>query len=53
MLAVINNRPEIVRILVDAGADMGLKGSKGNFDRTPLGYAQEHGYTAVENILRK
>lgn len=52
MLAVIARRPEVVRILVAAGADRTIKGSKGHFARTPLQYAEEHGMLEVAELLR-
>ena len=40
------------QMLVDAGADLAIKGSKGPFDRTPLEYAQENGRADIARILR-
>jgi len=52
MLAVIARRPEVVRILVAAGADRKIQGSKGHFAGTPLQYAEEHGMSEVAELLR-
>lgn len=52
-LAVIGKRTELVQALVDAGADTTLQGSAGDFDRTPLEYAQQKGVESVVQILRK
>jgi len=51
LMAVINKRNEVVRILVQAGANTTLKGSKGSFERTPIEYAREHGNNEIVNIL--
>jgi ankyrin repeat protein len=52
-LAVIGNRPECVRLLVDARADTQIKGSTWQFDRTPLEYAQHYKYEAIVQILQQ
>lgn len=52
-LAVIGNRPVLVQVLVDAGADTKLKGSAGEFSCTPLEYAQLKGNESIVQILRK
>ena len=52
MLAVINNHPEVVRVLVAAGASRDVQGSKGHFACTPLQYAEEHGQSHLVDILR-
>ena len=52
MLAVINDRADVVRTLVAAGADREIKGSTGQYARTPLQYAEEHGQAHLASILR-
>ncbi len=51
MLAVINERIEIVRIPVHAGANTELKGSNGTFKCTPIEYARKHGNDEIIDIL--
>lgn len=51
MLAVINSHKEIVRILIAAGANAELGGSK-PFDCTPLEYAEKHGFEEIVSILK-
>ncbi len=52
MLAVIANRPGVVRILIAAGADPEIKGSSGEFACTPLEYAEAHGRPQLADLLR-
>ena len=52
MLAVINSRTEVVRLLVEAGADRNIAGSYGSFACTPLQYAQKSGQDEIAQILR-
>ncbi len=51
MLAVINHHKAVVSVLLEAGANAELGGSKGHFERTPLGYAKEHGLHEIAVIL--
>ncbi len=51
MLAVINRHVAVVQILKEAGADVELGGSQGSFERTPLQYANEHGFEEIARIL--
>lgn len=51
MLAVINNHELVVSALLTAGADTQLTGSKGDFERTPLEYAKEHGFHDIAGII--
>jgi len=51
LLAVISGHKEIVRILVEAGANLELKGGK-PFGCTPLEYAERHGLDEFAGILR-
>lgn len=52
-LAVIGNRPQFVQLLVDAGADRNIRGSKGQFNATPLEYARKQGYLEIARILER
>jgi uncharacterized protein len=52
MLAVIANHPEVVAVLIAAGADPDIKGSTGDFARTPLEYAEAHGQSRLASLLR-
>ena len=49
-LAVSNEQEEVVRILLEAGADAGTKDSTGT---TPLSDAEERGLTSITDILRR
>jgi len=42
MLAVINQRAEIVRLLIEAGAKVDLEGSYVDFAYSLLSYAEKH-----------
>ena len=52
-LAVIGNRPQFVQLLVDAGADRNVRGSKGQFNLTPLEYARKRGFVEIIRILEQ
>ena len=54
MLAVINGHTDIVQNLVEAGADLGLRGSKsvpGFYEKTALALAHDAGRTAIIKLL--
>ena len=51
MLAVVGNHPEVVRILLTAGADRRIPGNYGDFARTPLEYAKAHNLEALVALL--
>jgi ankyrin repeat protein len=53
MLAVINDRPEIVRILIDAGADRTLRGvgAPGFSGKTALDLATAAGRTDIARMI--
>ena len=52
-LAAIGNRQEMVRLLIDAGADREIKGSSEQFYCSPLEYAQHYGMSEIISIFRE
>ena len=52
MLAVISDHADVVRLLVAAGADRNIKGSKGTLACTPLEYAEAYGKLELASLLR-
>ena len=56
MLAVINGHAEVVRILIESGADLTIRGGKGAigfYDKTALVLAKERGQELVINLLQE
>ena len=48
--AVLRNDPEILILLIEAGAKVDVEDC---FGRTPLSYAKKHGYTKIIKILEE
>jgi len=47
--AVYNNNKEMVRLLIDKGANLNIKS---HFDKTPYHWARDYGYSEIAQILK-